>query len=56
LSILCKIGFTYPKQMPPSNGRYFYADFTRVNTYGMHAFPAIAGESQKNLTMWLTSN
>ena len=56
LSIIYQIGLIYPKTMPPSDGRYFYADFTTGNTYGMHSLPTIAGESQKNLTLWLTFN
>jgi hypothetical protein len=42
--------------MPPTDGKYFYADMRSGNRYGMHIFDTIQNETEKSLDMWMTSN
>ena len=44
LTLALFLGNDNAKELPPTDGRYFYADLSSGTTYGMHYLNTIVGE------------
>jgi hypothetical protein len=44
LTIKCLFGVYNAKDLPPTDGKYFYADLRQGSTFGMHYLDSIVGE------------